>query len=331
MRAIAVVAALFASAPAALADTLLVGNKAEHTVSFIDLETGEEVARRETGRAPHEIAVSPDGKTAVVVSYAESGYAGNTLHVFDIPSAEKTGVIDLGEATRPHGLKWIPGTSRVIVTTEGSREVLIADAAGLRIVERVSSDAFGTHMVALSPDGKRAYASNIGSGSFGVYSVDPLKRLRDVEAGAGSEAIAVSPDGKEIWVGSNGLKSVMIFDAKSFRKKAEIDTGGVPIRVEISPDGGFAAVSEADMHRVAIFDAASRKPVAVVDLAAAGLTVPVTLLFSPEGDRLYAAATSHATVAEISTADWSIVRKLKAGAGSDGLGLTAASVETEGD
>lgn len=63
---------------AAHADTLIVGNKAEDTISFIDLGTGEEVARRETGQSPHEIAVSPDGKLAVVVSYRTRNYTGNT-------------------------------------------------------------------------------------------------------------------------------------------------------------------------------------------------------------------------------------------------------------
>ncbi|MEM7741297.1 MAG: hypothetical protein AAF225_10900 [Pseudomonadota bacterium] len=35
-----------------LAQTLVVGNKVDDTVSFVDLATGEEVARRQTGRAP---------------------------------------------------------------------------------------------------------------------------------------------------------------------------------------------------------------------------------------------------------------------------------------
>lgn len=58
------------------ADTLIVANKYEGTVSFIDWESGQEVARPETGPSPHEVALSPDGTRVVVVSYLEGGNIG---------------------------------------------------------------------------------------------------------------------------------------------------------------------------------------------------------------------------------------------------------------
>ena len=59
--------ALLLAAPAA-AETLLVGNKGEDTLSLIALASGEELARLPTGKMPHEIAISPDGKQAAVVA-----------------------------------------------------------------------------------------------------------------------------------------------------------------------------------------------------------------------------------------------------------------------
>ena len=50
---------------------LLVGNKGEDTVSFVELVSGKELGRTPTGKAPHEIAVSPDGKQAAVVAYGD--------------------------------------------------------------------------------------------------------------------------------------------------------------------------------------------------------------------------------------------------------------------
>ena len=55
LRLATVSAALLACSPLA-ADTLLIGNKGENTVSFVDLESGQERARVSTGSAPHEIA-----------------------------------------------------------------------------------------------------------------------------------------------------------------------------------------------------------------------------------------------------------------------------------
>jgi DNA-binding beta-propeller fold protein YncE len=58
---VVLLAALFA-VPGALAETLVVANKAEATVSLIDLEQGEVVATLPTGEGPHEIGISPDAQ-----------------------------------------------------------------------------------------------------------------------------------------------------------------------------------------------------------------------------------------------------------------------------
>ena len=326
IRFFLLLAVLLAAALPAGAQTLIVGNKGEHTVSFIDLESGKEVGRPATGRSPHEIAVSPDGRTAVVVSYRTPGYSGNTLHIFDVATATKSKEISLGKHVGPHGLKWIPGTNRVIATTEVSQDVVIVDIAAGEVVGSIKTDQRGSHMVALSPDAKRAYVANIGSGTFSVLDLVGMKKIQDVKAGNGTEAITASPDGREIWVGNNGSRSVMIFDAVSLEKIGEFKTAGVPIRVEFSPEGDEVAVSEADLHRIAIYDAKTRTRIALIDLAGENAQVPVTMLFSPWGKKLWVAATGSAKIVEIDTATWSVVRSLPAGSGSDGLGYSSLRV-----
>ncbi|MBW0144893.1 cytochrome D1 domain-containing protein [Sphingomicrobium clamense] len=322
------IASLVAFAAPAEAQTLVVGNKAEHTVSFVDLESGQEVARRETGRAPHEIAVSPDGKTAVLVSYREPGYNGNTLHVFDVATGEKQRVIDLGEHRGPHGLKWIGGTNRVIATTEVTQDVVIADIATGEVVESIDTDMQGTHMVALSPNQKTAYVASIGSNNFSVLDLEAMKKVADVPAGLQSEAIQVSPDGREIWVGSNGDKTVTVYDAHSLEQVAQFETDGVPIRVEPSPDGKHVAVSLANTDKVLIVDAATREEVTTIDLASVEKKTPVTMLWRPDGQQLFVATTQSASVIEIDPSDWSISRIFAVGAGSDGLAYSPLDTAT---
>ncbi|MEO1658693.1 MAG: YncE family protein [Pseudomonadota bacterium] len=328
---VALTAAALASLSAAHADTLVVGNKVDDSVSFIDLTTGEEVARRETGRAPHEIALSPDGTLAVVVSYVEQEYIGNTLHLFDVRTAEPMGEISLGDHRGPHGLKWIPGTSQVIVTTEVSQDVVVVDVLRRKIVGTVKTDQVGTHMVALSPDQNYAYAASIGSGTFTVIDLNPLSKVQDVAAGEGTEAISVTPDGKEIWVGNNRSRSIMVFDAETFEVLDTIETDDAPIRVEVSPDGTLVAASYPFRSQVVFYDRATRQQVGTTNLIEQELSFPVTLLFSPEGGVVWAAATGSATVAEISTVDFTILRKLPAAKGSDGLGYTAVTTTPAGE
>lgn len=324
------IVALLVAAPVS-ADTLIVGNKYEHTVSFVDLLTGSEVARRETGRAPHEIAVSPDGKTAVLVSYREQGFTGNSLTIFDVGTATKVGTIDLGEHRGPHGLKWIAGTNKVVATTEVSEEVVIVDISKRVVVGAISTGARGSHMVALSPDLSRAFVANIGSGSFSVLDLASGKEIAEIASGAGTEGITVSPDGSEIWVGANQDKTVTIFDSVTLKPKARIDLQSSPIRVEFSPDGKHVAVSEFDQNRVAIFDSAGRARIATIDLGALNLEAPVTLLFAPDGSRLWAAATHSATIVEIDTNGWDIRRIIGVGEGSDGIAYSPETVNARSD
>ena len=319
-------AGLMAMPVATFAETLIVGNKREHTVSFIDLASGDEVRRIATGKAPHEVAVSPDGKTAVVVSYRGQGFTSNTLHVFDVLSGENLNVIDLGEHEAPHGLKWIGESNKVAVTTEQSKHLVIVDIAEGKIVQTSKTDQRGSHMVALSPDLSRAYVAGIGSGTFTVHDLETGNMERVVKAGSGTEAISVTPDGMEIWVGNNNSKNVMVFDAENFKRLATIPTEGVPIRVEVSPDGKVVAVSEPDLNQVTILDAVSREVITRIDLTPAGAKVPVTMLFSETGDRLWVATTQAARVIELDTSDWSIIRSLSAGEGSDGLGFSPLSI-----
>src|SRR5687768_10493413 len=83
------------------AGVLIVGNKGEDTLSFIDLRTGAELGRAATGRAPHEVAVSPDGRQAAVVAYG-----GNSIDIFEIATRAKLRTISLGANEGPHGLVW---------------------------------------------------------------------------------------------------------------------------------------------------------------------------------------------------------------------------------
>ena len=89
MRAILTAALLFAALPAS-AETLIVGNKGENTVSFIDLASGKEMARSVSGANPHEVALSPDGTRAAVVSYG-----GSAIDVYAVPGGERLATWDI--------------------------------------------------------------------------------------------------------------------------------------------------------------------------------------------------------------------------------------------
>src|SRR5687768_9380285 len=106
------------AAAAAPSGTLLVLNKSDDTMSLIDLASNEVRATLPTGDGPHEVAVSSDGKTAVVTNYGDNASPGKTLTVIDVPAKKVLRTIDLGSYSRPHGIVWLQG-DEVAVTVEG--------------------------------------------------------------------------------------------------------------------------------------------------------------------------------------------------------------------
>ncbi len=312
------------------AQTLVVGNKDEDTVGFIDLGKGEMVAKRPTGHHPHEVSISPDGKTAAVVAYGWGEQADNRISIFDIASASERKVIDLGEHNRPHGIVWLPDGRRLAATAEGSGHLVVIDVEAGKVAAAIPTTQEGSHMVALAPAGDRAYVANLGSDSFSVIDIEEKKHVRNVAAGKESEGIAVTPDGGEVWVANRGEDTLRVFDAKTFQQKAVIETGRMPIRVAISPDGTLAVTSNARESSLSIVDTASKEVIETIDLLLGG--VPITVIFHPDGEKFYVSLTYSGEIVAVTREDWSHdgsvighppgMETIDAGQGADGLGYT---------
>ena len=94
-RCAAALIVLVCAAVSQAEDTLIVLNKSAASAWLLDPQTGEARAQLRVGDGPHEAAVSPDGKIAVVANYGIRGKNGNSLTVIDIPSRKVTATIDL--------------------------------------------------------------------------------------------------------------------------------------------------------------------------------------------------------------------------------------------
>lgn len=319
-------------APAA-AQTLVVANKSDHTVDLIDLASGEVAARLPTGQAPHEVAVSPDGELAVVSNYGPSGTAGSTLTVIDLEEVEVMATVDLGRHRRPHGLAWI-SNDRLAVTTEGSKHLLVVDPMAGKVVLSAPTKQDVSHMVAVTPDGRRAFIANIGSGSVTVIDLNTGERLTNLATGKGAEGIDVTPDGKEVWIGNRESDTLTVLDTQTLEILADVPCPGFPIRVKVSPDGSRVLVSAARGGEVVLFDRAARKELrrAKLDLSAVpdapsrlfgdqfgDSPVPVGLVIAPDGKTAWVAATQADVVVAIDPETLAVKGLLEAGREPDGM------------
>ena len=298
---------------------LLVGNKGEDTLSFVDLASGIELGRSPTGKMPHEIAVSPDGTQAAVVAYG-----GKTIDLFGVATRAKLKTIDLAPNEGPHGIAWLKD-GRIIVTTERSQSIAVVDPAAGAVTASIKTDQPGTHMVAVTADGTTAYTSNIPAGTVTVIDLAGGKKLRDVAVGGRPEGIALSRDELVLWVGDLEGSRVQAFDTDTFDKLAEVRTGSTPIRVAASPDGRWIVTSNLGAGGLTVIDAVSRSHVRDIAISGDQEAGQVTILFSADGSRIYAAETGRDTIAEVDFAAGKVIRRLPAGKNGDGLAIAVPS------
>ena len=237
--------------------TLIVLNKDEASVSLLNRETGKEVGKIAVGDGPHEVAVSPDGKTAVVCNYG-TRTPGNSLSLIDLPTRTVTRTIDLGEYKRPHGILFFADGQRIVVTSEVAKKLLIVDLAKGEVLKAIDTEGELSHMVVLSPDGRRAYVANLGSSSISVIDLESGTFIARIATGEGAEGVDVSPDGKEIWVGNRVANNVTIVDATTLKVVYTMDCATFPIRCKFTPDGRYVLVSCASSGDVVVFDAKKR-------------------------------------------------------------------------
>ena len=309
---LAALSGVLLASPAA-AETLLVGNKGEDTLSVVALDSGAELARLPTGRMPHEIAISPDGRQAAVVAYG-----GTTIDIFDVAKRTKLRTIDISPNERPHGLLWL-ADGRLVATAEGSESVAVVAPDGK--LTSIATGQKGTHMIAVAPDNRTAYTANIGSGTVSVLDLDDGKKLRDLAVGGKPEGLALTKGGRELWVGDLDAPRVSVWDTKSGEKIAELPVDPVAIRVLASPDGRLVATSNIASGTISLFDAETRAPLKTIKVSGGAAKGQVTLLFSPDSKRLYVAETGHDKVAEIDVATAKVLRRIAAGKQGDGLAI----------
>jgi YVTN family beta-propeller protein len=319
--------------PAAAPDLLVVVNKSDDSVTILDRKTGARRATVAVGRGPHEVEVLADRKTAAVSNYGRAGEPGGTLTLVDLDRGAAAGTIDVGEETKPHGLEAL-ADGRLLVTAEGTRELLVVDPKARRVTARIPTRRLVSHMVVASPDGSRAFVASIGSGTVSAADLGGGRIAKELATGAGAEGIDRTPDGREVWVTNRDADTVSVVDAAGLTILETIPAPKFPIRVKITPDGRRALVSCAQSGDVAVLDVASRRLVARIPLvkeAVAGIRgrsfstnfgkspAPVGLLIAPDGKSAWVASTNADVISVIDLEKLAVVGTLAAGREPDGL------------
>ena len=104
----------------------------------------------------------------------------------------------------------------------------------------------------------------------------------------------------------------------------------MPIRVAASPDGRWIVTSNLGGGSLTVIDARTRAVVREIAVSGEQRGGQVTILFSADGRRLYAAETGRNQVAEVDLASGRVLRRLPAGRAGRRAGDRALSSSVHG-
>lgn len=246
-----------AAAQAAGTGTLVVANMADNTATVIDLESATILATLPTGPSPHEIAVTADGRYAVITNYGDRSGPGNSLTILDLVAVTVATTIDLGMYQRPHGVAVLPSRDVALVTSEVAQVVLLVDLETGEVQSAIPTNGRASHMLAMTGAGDRVYTTNVVDGTITEIDIEGGVPLRQIPIAALVEGIAVNPDGALVWIGSNKEKTVSVFDPTAGVIVATLDGFGFPYRMAVTPDSRAAILSDPASGEIRIVDVAT--------------------------------------------------------------------------
>ncbi|GGA02509.1 hypothetical protein GCM10010923_09100 [Blastomonas marina] len=308
-----------ASGASDVGGALFVAGKFGNTLARIDLASGEETARVASCVNPHELATSPDERYVALACYG-----GRTVDIFRTSDLAKVKSIELGEGARPHGIVW-HANGDLYATAEGRQSIYwIKDPLGAAETFEYASGQRGTHMLAVAPDGRHAWTTDLGSKTVTRIDLRTRRAPLSVEVGEEPEGIALSSDGATLYVSARGSNEAYAIDPQTLEVRKTIPTGRFALRIVTRPQGDYAVTSNLMDGSLTVIDLDTFEPVRTIPVsspAEAEARTQVTVLWSPDGERIYAAETMSNTIAEIDFASGDVLRRLPGEGGGDGIAI----------
>ncbi|MEE2939452.1 MAG: YncE family protein [Planctomycetota bacterium] len=316
--------------------SLLVVSADEHALVVQEPATGERSAFFRVGISPNAVAVSPDGRTAVVTNRGER-ISGTTISVVDLRGTDPVRTIPLVVPTRdadrsvtsrsyhrPSGVTFLPGGRRVLVTCAIEGVLLMVDLVEARVVGHVELEAEGPQDVVIDHDGAFAYVANRASGTVSVIELGRMRLVRAIDAGGGPSGMALHPFADEIWVTNAYTNSISIIDLETRNERTEIACGAMPVDVCFTPDGAHALVTNMQEGDVSVFDVETLRIERLIELDRVsedqaktrpvsmpgrfGLSpLPTRVITHPDGDLAWISTRRDDRLYVVETNTWTVV------------------------
>ncbi|MBV9889528.1 MAG: PD40 domain-containing protein [Rhizobacter sp.] len=210
---------------------------------------------------PQAVAITPDGKLAIVAAPTRYDYAAkkelfdNFVQIVDLEASPPV-VARVEVGAHANGLTINrAGTLLLAAAHDGTVKVLTIEGKSVRLASQVKVGEKRLSGIQFMPDGRSAIVALRDENGAAVLAIDGTTvtlTSERVATGVNPYAIDVSSDGKWAVIGNTGVNRtvddadvVTLVDVakRPFRAAQQISVASTPEGVAISPDGRWIAVS----------------------------------------------------------------------------------------
>jgi DNA-binding beta-propeller fold protein YncE len=296
---------------------VVVANQRSGVATLVEVGSGR-VSHVQLGVKPHEVAVSPDVRIAVLTIPSEGFGSSSKVVVLDLATGKISRTIDLGRYKGPHGVAFLSDSVALIGTLSGTSAVYV-DVRNGRVLRSVDGLPENPYVVKLTATG-RAYVSSPTSSKVSEIDVAGGRVMRTIDIPDDPAGIAVSADGKELYAAvwrENGSGGIAIFDLDKGVVAAKLPATR-PRRMTLTADGKLVIASDRDHLR--IVDRARRQVRSVALGQNAGGS---GVACSPDSTTCYVALSQAGEIVEVDVGAARVLRRFAAQRGVDGVAYVA--------
>lgn len=292
-------------------------------VRFFDPKTLKETGTLQLEAPPHELAISPDHKTAYVPLYGDGVYGnnpnpGHKIVAIDLTTRKVSNIIDVSPHQAPHGLQ-VDNNGTLYATCDLSRKMLVIDPKSGKVQAAIDTEGTG-HWAAVLPDGSKAYVANKNDRMFvSIIDLKTRKMVGKVPMPKGTQGITASPDGKHVIAIDFVDPKFYVVDTATDKI---IDTVNVdknpngPFRARYSPDGSVLITVNSTAPVANIFDAKNlRAPQKTLTIGAQGFGIA----YSADGKTALVSNHGDGTISVVDLTKSLVIQTFKAGTGIETL------------
>jgi len=215
------------------------------TVSVVRIGDKQIVRRIDVPGAVHHVAVSPDGRFAVVTHPDEDSISAIDLRSYRVVATVNTGSV-------PNYAAFARDGGTLYVSNAGAATVSVVDVGRWTVKGHIAVGDAPEHVV-LAPDGDTLYVNNVNDGTVSVVSLGQGKPVRTIPVGSVPHGLDVSEDGKTLFVTAMGDDKVVAVTVATGNQRG-ITLAPAPYHLAVIRGTGKLYVSSADKPKAWVID-----------------------------------------------------------------------------